>query len=206
MEEYFNFLSFFSPNGQIIVNSLILIFLLLIICLFIWVFYKSISKRDLIELNLRKYNYSQHPVFKKVFASFLYFVEYLLIIPFLIFLWYSGLSIILFILSADRTINDVLLISTGIIGSVRILAYFKKEISEELAKLFPFIALSVFLLSPNALNVSRVISQFSDIPLLFTKIIYFMFSIFIVEIFLRFNYAILMFFKSEEERSETKNI
>src|SRR3989344_1832016 len=81
----------FSLNGQLALNALLLIIVLAVISLFIYKFYNSISKRNLIELNLRQYNYSSHPIASKFFAILLYLLEYMVIMPFLILLWFAGL-------------------------------------------------------------------------------------------------------------------
>jgi hypothetical protein len=193
---------FFDPSLG--VNVLLLAVILTIVSLFIWEFYKSTSKRNLITLDLRKYNTSEHPLFSKLLASFFYLLEYLIVMPILIAFWFTALSVVLLLIAEDRPVSEILLIAAAMITAIRILAYFKGEISKDLAKLFPFIALSFFLLSPGELNFIDVTSRFQEIPDLLGHILSFVFVIFMVEIVLRIFYAFYEFWRSEEEVNREK--
>ncbi len=188
-------------DDTLALNVLLLIFLLTIISYFIWKFYKSLSKRNLIELNLKKYNTSNHPLTNKLFAILFYLIEYVIVVPLLIALWFAALSFVLLVITEEGTgIDYVLLISATVVGSVRILAYFNKHLSEDLAKLFPFISLSVFLLTlGNSFNIAKFTSHIGEIPLLLNNIFSYIVVISFVEVVLRFVYTIFEFWKSEEE-------
>lgn len=189
-----------SPGQGLILQVFSLAILLTIVSLFIWKFYKSISKRNLIELNLSKYNRFSHPVLSKMLAGFLFLIENILVMPILITLWFAGLSIVLLLIAEERSVQGILLISAVFITTIRILAYHRAEISKDLAKIFPFIALSIFLLSPGAFDVPAILGKFKEIPLLLVNIVYFLIIIFAVEIVLSIFYAVYDFFRSEEVR------
>jgi len=193
-----NYLSSFS-SSSLVVNVLLFAIILAVVSFFIWKFYKSTSKRNLIELDLRKYNYSEHPVSSKAFAIVLYLLEYVIIMPFLLVLWFTGLSLVLLLIAKERSVTDVLFISAALIGAIRILAYYKGEIAKDLAKLFPFITLSIFLLSPGAFDFSNLFSQLAVIPQLIDSIFSFVLIISLLEIVLRVFYTVFEFYKSEEE-------
>ena len=104
-------------------NVLILAIILAIVSLFIWEFYKSASKRNILNLNLNQYNQSDHPLFKKVYAVGFYLVEYLLITPVLMLLWFAALSFVLLLITEEGvSVAQLLMISAVNIGAVRILA------------------------------------------------------------------------------------
>ena len=190
-------------SDSVAFNVLFFAILLAIVSLFIWNFYKSISKRNLIELNLSKYNTSEHPLASKFFATILYFLEYIVIMPLLIIFWYAALSLVLFLIASEFSVHGVLFVSAVIIGAVRILAYFHSEIAKDLSKLFPFIALSVFLLSfeniGNVFNFDAVLSKAYEIPVYYSEIYSFILVVLAIEIFLRFIYTIYEFWRSEEK-------
>lgn len=179
-----------------------LIILLAVVSFFIYGFYKSTGKRNLLSLNLKKYNYSNHPVANKFFATLFYLIEYIVIIPILLVLWFAGLSIVLLLLAQNKPVEQILFASAAVIGAIRVIAYFKGELAKDLAKLFPFIALSVFLLSPEALNISRISEQIREIPLLLNNIAIFIFVVFLIEFALRVFYTFYQFLVSEDERGE----
>lgn len=185
-------------------NVLIFSIALAVVSLFIWYFYRSISKRNLINLDLDQYNTSDHPFFSKLFALLLYLVEYIIVMPLLIVLWFAGLSIVLLVIAKERPTHEILLIAAAIIGAVRILAYFHGEISKDLAKLFPFITLSVFLLSPGELNYEQMLSKVYEIPALFNNILSFVLVVLLIEVVLRLFYSIFLFWASEGGEEEAR--
>src|SRR3989338_3482393 len=168
------------------VNAVVLTATLAVVSLFIFKFYKSTSKKNLIDLNLYKYNTSDHPIMGKVFAMFLYLIEYILFIPFLIMLWFAGLSIVL------------LLIAAALIGAIRILAYIRTEIAADLAKLFPFVALSLIVLAPGEYTLDVFSSNLKTMPSLLNHIFSFVLVITFIEIVMRVFYTFYEFWKSEE--------
>lgn len=187
------------------VNMVLLAIIISLVAIFIWNFYKSLSQRDLISLNLRKYNKSTHSVFHKIWAILLFFLEYLLLMPFIIFLWFFALAIMILLIAAERSASHVLLISGAMVASIRLLSYHKNELAKDLAKLFPFITLSTFLLSARAFNPEDVILKISEIPSLLNSVFYFLFAIFIIEVILRLLYTVLDFWKSEEEAEQIRD-
>lgn len=160
-------------------------------------FYKTLSKRNILSLNLNQYNYSNHPVFYKINAILFYFIEYIIIMPILITIWFAILSIIILITVEKMSLEEILLISASIIAATRMLAYYSKEIAVEIAKLLPLITLSLFLVTPEFFSVENIVSRISDIPSLLSSTGYFILAIFLVEIILRFFYTIGLFFESE---------
>jgi len=202
-ESVFSFLediiSSFSSGESSVISVFFLSIVVALVSMFIWKFYRSLSRRNLININLSKYNKYKHPVASKFFATLLYLIEYIIIMPLLIVLWFSALAAILFLVADQRTANEILLISAALVGAVRILAYYKSEIARDVAKLFPFIALSLFLLSPGVFDAGRVLTQVSEVPLLFNNIIYFILVVSLIEIVLRLFYSMRMFLMSADE-------
>ncbi|MBI2452344.1 hypothetical protein HYV50_04695 [Candidatus Pacearchaeota archaeon] len=200
---YANTLEGFFANNPVLFGVLFLAVILALASLFIWVFFSSTAKRNLLELNLRQYNVSKHPLKYKFFAIILYLLEYVIIIPFIIILWFVGFSLVLLVLAKERFLIDVLLISASVIGAIRILAYFSEDVSKELAKLFPFISLSVLLLSSGRSSFEGIWRKILEIPSSINLIINFVVAIFVIEIILRVFYTIYEFWLSEEEASKT---
>jgi len=197
-EAYNGILGFF-PEGM---RSGILVFLFALLialsAVFIWYFYKSLSKRSLIELNLSQYNTSQHPVFSKVVAVLLYLAEYLILMPVLIFVWFVALSVFILLVAEGRAVSNILMLTGAMVAAIRILAYYEEEIAQDLAKLFPFITLSVLLLAPGALNFEEVLLRATELPSLFSHVFSFLIVIVIIEIILRLIYTGIQFANSKK--------
>jgi hypothetical protein len=182
------------------VDVFLLGILISIVAIFIWQFYQSLSQRNIINLNLSRYNTSEHPTISKLFAIFLFFIEYLIVMPILIFLWFTALSIIIMLIAPERAIGGVLLITGSLVAAVRILAYHNSDIAKDVAKLFPFITLSVFLLSPNAFDIEGIIGQLKEIPILVGNVFYFLVVIIFIEVVLRVLHTIMDFWQGPEEK------
>lgn len=203
LSEYFQSVSVFYSAligglppvwSQVFIVVLAALFIV-VISLFIWQFYKSLSKRDLIELNLDQYNTAEHPVAEKIFSVILYFLENVVIMPLLIVLWFAALSVVILVISPESQIEHILFLSASLVSAIRILAYSNSELATELAKLFPFITLSVFLILPTGLAFLDMNKQLSEIPFLFADVFYFLFAIFIIEVILRLIYSIILTYK-----------
>ncbi len=195
---YGQIVSSLDPGLARVVNLFSVSILIVISAWVIWFFYNVLSKRDLIELNLNKYNRTTHPGWNKFFASVFYLLEYIVIIPFMVFFWFLVMASILLVLAVERGSGEIILITAALVAATRILAYHKEEISKDLAKLFPFIAFSVFLLSPNPFNFSDLLVRISEVPSMFSSILYYLVFVVAIEAVLRFFYLIYDFWASED--------
>ena len=133
--------------------------LIFVYSIFIWKVYRAISRKDIISLNLGQYNYLEHAVLKKILAGILYFIEYIIILPFLILFWYVLFALVLLFFSENLSLEQILLLSAAVVGSIRLLAYYKQEIAMDVAKLLPFTILAIILLSPRFLDVGRFLDS-----------------------------------------------
>ncbi len=152
----------------------------------VWKFYKSISKKDILGLDLNKYNKTKHPFVTKFIAGILYLVEYILVSPFIIFLWFSVLTILLIAITESIPAGTIIIISGLMIAAIRIISYSNKNLAEDVAKIVPLTLLATSLLNPQFFSVTRILGTFAEIPGLFGDLgIYLVFIIFL-EIILRF--------------------
>ena len=201
---YEEFINSLPQHYGIWINLFIFTVLITLYAVFIWKFYRFLAQKDIIKLNLKQYSRSEHPVLKKILASILYFIEYVIILPFLVFFWFAILAIFLILLSKEQTVQNILLISSAVVASVRMTSYYKEDLSRDLAKMFPFTILVVFLLSPNFFSLPQVISKFLQIPLLLQNILYYLVFIIGLEIILRFFEMIFSIGKTEEIEEESE--
>ncbi|PIN89475.1 hypothetical protein COU60_03710 [Candidatus Pacearchaeota archaeon CG10_big_fil_rev_8_21_14_0_10_34_76] len=168
-----------------VVNLLIFSIIISLYAIFTWKFYRSLSKKDLLKLDLRRYNTSSHPFLKKFFASILYLLEYIIILPFLIFFWMAILAIIILLLSEQQSANQVLIITAAIVASVRILSYYSQDLSRDLAKMFPFTILTISVITPNFFSFPRLIGRILELKDFLSGAIYFLMFIVALELVLR---------------------
>ena len=199
---YNSFISTLPTPFQIFINLFLLVLLIFIYSLFIWKFYKFISEKNIFGLDLNKYNKAEQPFLTKLIAGGLYLVEYLIILPFLIFFWFAIFTFFLILLTEESIeVSTILLISAVVIAAIRMAAYYKKGLAEELAKILPFTLLALSVLNPSFFSrefVTRITSRLSEISTFFTDILGYLAFIITLEVILRFFEFLFSLFGIEE--------
>lgn len=171
----------------------------------IWIFYRSVSKKNILGLNLNKYNKSEHPLLTKIMAGILYFIEYILILPFLIFVWFGAFTILLIILAENIDVETILKIAIVIIATIRMTSYYKEDLSRDIAKMLPLALLAIMITNPTFFaNFTAVLENLSKIPLFLNQIGTYLGFIITLEVILRFFDFIFSLFGLEEIQEEEK--
>ena len=77
-----------------------------------------------------------------------------------------------------------------IITAIRMISYYKEELSEELAKMLPLTLLAIFVLNPNSFSdifyLEKIITHLLNITSFFGDILKYLIFIMIIETILRF--------------------
>lgn len=191
---------------QNFINLFLIVLIIFIYAIFIWKFYRFISTKNILGLNLNQYNKSQFPFLTKLIAGGFYFLEYIIILPFLIFFWFTIFALFLIFLTEELSINAVLVLSAVIISSIRMTSYipeYGEALAKDLAKLLPFTLLAVSLLSPGFFNFERIIGHLAQLPEFFSQITGYLLFIITIEIILRFFDFIFSLFGVEDETQKT---
>ncbi len=197
---YAQVLSLIPSNYSNLVNILVFSILISLYAIFTWNFYRNLSKKDLIGLDLAKYNKSNHPLISKIFACIFYILEYIILLPILIFFWFAVLALIIMIMSEGHSTQQVLTVTAAIVAAIRITSYYQEELSRDIAKLFPLTVLAISLLTPDFFSLDRILSFLNEIPTFFGSIIYFFVLIITIELILRIIDLAVGIFDNEGER------
>jgi hypothetical protein len=186
------------PEEQKVLVSLLLYTLFIVLyAVFIWKFYRFMAEKDIIKFNLSQYNRSKSPALEKSYALLLNILQYLIILPFLVLFWFTVFSILLLILSKSQSTYQILLITAAIIASTRVAAYLNEGLSRDLAKIFPFTVLALFILDPDFFNINILFDKFVQVPEIFSNILIFVVFIFGIELILRLVYSFAAFIYSK---------
>ena len=118
--------------------------------IFVYHFYKFLSKRDIFSINIGekilnvkfKSSGKKKTVAPRVIA---FIATRLFLFPFVIFLWFMGYSAFMFLLVQNMPTETIFLVSSGLIIAIRISAYYNEDLSKDIAKLVPFTLLGIFL-------------------------------------------------------------
>lgn len=194
------------PNwAQSFVNLFLLVILVVLYAVFVWKLYRFISKKNPLGLNLSRFNRSENPFTTKLFAGLLYFIEYIIVLPFLIFFWFAIFTLFLITLTQNQNISQILIISATIIAAVRMISYYSEGLADEVAKFLPLTILAVAIINPEFFQagfIERVINMLAQIPSYFAQITHYLGFIIILEIILRFFDFVFSLFGLEEEVEE----
>ena len=204
LQVYNSFLSVLPLFVQKFISFFLIVLLIVIYSIFIWKFYRFIAKKNIIQLNLNQYNKSQHPFFEKLIAAGLYFVEYILLLPLAVFVWFAIFTLFLIFLTEDLSVSSILSISATIIAAIRMISYYKYDLAKDLAKLLPFTLLAISITKPGFFDVGRIITNISQLPVFFNEIFYYLIFIIILEIILRTFEMVFSLFGLEEEEEVEK--
>lgn len=201
---YSGFVNLLPSWAQNYLNLFLGVILLVIYSIFIWKFYRWIARKDILRLNLSRFNHSEHAVVSKIIGVFIYILEYLIILPAVVFLWFGAFTIFLMILTKALELQTILVISVTIVAAIRMTSYYKEDLSRDLAKLIPFTLLTVAI-SQGLFDFNKVINQIQLIPTFFSDIWSYLIFIAILEFLLRILDMILAAFnlyQDEEVKAE----
>ena len=199
LNAYLSLISLLPLFIQKFISLFLIVLLIFVYSVFIWKLYRLLAKKNILELNLNQYNRSEHPFLAKTLAIFFYLIEYILVMPFLIFIGFSVFTLFLIFLTTNLKIGSLLIISAAIIASIRMTAYYHEDLARDLAKLFPFTLLAVSILNPNFFSIERIFNQFQNLPTFLNEIFIYLLFIIALEITLRIFDLIFSSFKLKEE-------
>ncbi len=115
-----------------------------IYALFVWYFYRYISKRDIFPKFFYILEKEEKPSKAK---TAIFAVIYIFSFPAIIFLWFTVLAFFVYLIGEEMPMHLAVFVSMAIIAVVRILAYYREDASKEIAKMIPYAILAFFLTS-----------------------------------------------------------
>ena len=193
---YNNITNSLPPGFQVLPQLFLFAVLIALYSIFIWIFYRFLARRDIIKIDLSKYNKFSHPLLAKTFAVIFHIVKFVIFLPFTVIFWFVVFSVLLVILAKHHDLSTVLLIAASVVIAIRISAYYNEDLSKDLAKMIPFTLLGVAILTPGFFEVQTTIAKLSQVPAIFGNLFYYALAIMVVEIVLRLFYIIFSFITS----------
>ena len=189
----------FSLNEGIILAKPLLLFILglAFYSLFIFKFYRFLARREIFKINFVKQD-SFSKGLMNFYYVFVYLLKYLLLYPLFLLFWVITLSVILAFLSKQNTIETVLLISVALVGVIRVMAFYKEDLSKDLAKMMPFALLGVFLVDITYFSTSESLNSIIQLPSYWKLFAYYLLILIIIEFSLRLLFVILKLFNKNE--------
>ena len=163
----------FRGDLSAIVPILYLAISITVYAILIWHFYRYIAKRDVFKIASKKH------------STLTISLKYGLAFPLLVSLFFVGFALMLLFLANDLEIATILSTAFAIIIAIRITAYYKEDLSKDVAKLLPFVLLGVFLVDPAFFKWNDILAKIDSLPNFFTLCFQFIFIVVIIEWILR---------------------
>jgi len=98
---------------------------------FVWHFYRLIARREIVSLTLQKYPTGG----KRLTSLIVYIAKYIIVFPLVVTAWFFAYSLFMFFLAPEIDQDFVFLIVISLVVAIRIAAYYKEDLSKDLAKM-----------------------------------------------------------------------
>ena len=193
----------FTGQSSLTITLLFFTAVIVIYAVFVFYFYRFLAKKNLIELNLNKYNQYQNPAAIKFFAAIFYIIEYIILLPILTFFWFAILSVLVLVLAKGLDAATILLISAALVAAVRITSYISEDLSKDLAKMLPFTLLAIAITTAGFFDINALLQRIKEIPSLFSNIPYYLLFIVIIELVMRIGDSVQSAIHSSQAEEET---
>ena len=167
---------------------------------FVFKFYRFIASRDMFELDLSKNEESRYPWVRDFFHLVLYGAKYIILFPVFAYFWFAALTLILTLLSKDRSFSDILLIAFATVSAIRLAAYYNEELSRDMAKILPFAVLAIFLIDASFFKIAESLEALKEANDHRESIFYYLLFLIAVEFALRLILAVVAFLVSVRKR------
>ncbi len=183
----------FSLGEAITETKPLLIFIvgMAIYSVFVFKFYQFLARKDIFKIRLQKYADSSLGTLQRFFSWILYVIEYLLLFPLFVFFWFSVLTLIISFLSKNQDFGNIMLVSMALVAAVRITAYYKEDLSRDLAKMLPFALLGVFLVDISFFSLETSLATINTAPSFTKTIFYYFVFVVMLEFVLRIAHGIV---------------
>jgi hypothetical protein len=110
----------------------------------------------------------------------------------------------LFLMSKEQTIQQILFIGAAVIAATRITAYYNEDLSRDLAKMIPLALLGVFIVQADFFSTEILIARINELPNFMIEIASFILFFLVLEIALRIIYGFVAVNKSDKPKRHEK--
>lgn len=111
--------------------------------------------------------------------------RFLFAFPFLTFAMSLILALALFFLAKNRTVEEILLLSTAVVASVRVTAYIRESVAEDLAKTMPLGLLGVLLVDAGFVSLGTPFERIASLPGHLDLMAVYLVAVIVLEVVLR---------------------
>ena len=162
---------------------------------FIFNFYRFLSQKDVFPLELKDYGSSRWDVVRQAFAVVFHLAKYLIVYPICVFFWFCVMTALLYLLSSNQTIEIVMLIAMGVVGSIRVCAYYNEALSTDIAKILPYALLGIMIINNRLLSFTDPTEDIWEVAVRWETVAYYLCAVVLLEVVLRTGSGILWLYR-----------
>jgi hypothetical protein len=175
---------------------------------FVFNFYRFLARKDIFTLNLQKHNQAKRPALRKAITVIFYVFKCLMLYPVFVFFWFGVMAVLLYLLSRNHSTETVMLIAMGVIGAIRICAYYKEALSTDIAKILPFALLGIMLIDNSVIRILESTETVQEVALQWETVVYYLVyylvAVVALELLLRMTTGIFGFFRDRGRSRKQK--
>ena len=123
----------FAEAIEILTPLLIFVMAMSVYAIFVFKFYRFLSRRDILQMNLDKHNRARPRLVQKGISFAFYCLKFLIVFPALAFFWFLVLTVLLTMMAKGQGLDGILLVSMAVVGSIRVASYYNEALSTDLA-------------------------------------------------------------------------
>ena len=175
----------FAEAIEILTPLLIFVLAMSVYAIFVFKFYRFLSRRDILQLNLDKHNHARPRLVRKGISFAFYCLKFLIVFPALAFFWFLVLTVLLTMMAKGQGLDGILLVSMAVVGSIRVASYYNEALSTDLAKILPFALLGILLIDSSIVSVAGSMENLNAALARWETMLYYLVAIVFLEFVLR---------------------
>lgn len=158
---------------------------LIIYTLFVFKFYKSIARKDLIKLDLGDGRAELKSV-KPTKIILINALENFILTPVAVIFWVGVITTMLMLLAENYTAGTLLITAISAVAVIRVSSHYDEALSEDLAKLLPLTLLALLLFDASTFSIGNTLAIAGQLPGLWKSLVYYLMFAIALEIVMRF--------------------
>lgn len=175
----------FAEAVEILKPLLLFVFAMSLYAIFVFKFYRFLSRRDILQLNLEKHNRAKMRLLRKSISFAFYCAKFLIVFPVLAFFWFLVLTVLLSTMAKGQGLDGILLVSMSVVGAIRVAAYYNEALSTDLAKILPFALLGILLIDSSIVSFSGSLENLNAALAKWETMLYYLVAIVVLEFGMR---------------------
>ncbi len=153
--------------------------------IFVFKFYRFLAARDMFSVDFSRYEEVNLRWLRSALHMAFYVLKYLVLFPLAAFFWFAVLTLILAFLSRGQDFSETLSIAFATVGAIRVTAYYKEELSQDVAKILPFAVLAAVIIDISFFSVEESLESLQNAKDYTEDILYYLFFLAVLEFVLR---------------------